>query len=97
MSILSLKSVVDWDSFSLLLHPTLAQRGARNSLTVMELSAYARGEHQYPQIHHGLIRVRGMMKPPSMKIMRSAKLPPVLATTIVRHTPAMARNIADDI
>jgi hypothetical protein len=44
-----------------------------------------------------LICVRGMMKPPSMKIMRSAKVPPVLATTIDRHTPAMARNIADDI
>ncbi len=77
--------------------PTFIQRGARNSLTVMEVCAYARGELQYPQIHQGLICVRGIMKPPNMKMMRSAKLPPVLATTIVRHSPAMARNIADDI
>jgi hypothetical protein len=31
-----------------------------------------------------------------MKMIRSAKVPPVFATTIVRHKPAINRNIDDD-
>lgn len=32
-----------------------------------------------------------------MTMMSKAKVPPVLATTCVRHNPAIARNIEDDI